>query len=193
MGLLGIRSHFSLTFTSELRKKNKMKATYSTRTARREDAARIAVLGAHVWVHTYATAGVSDVIAQYVLTTFTQEKILAVLSDPHVVLLVAEAEANLAGYIVMRLDSFHADVSIEIETLYVQASFSGRGIGSALLVHARSIAMARTGSRAIWLAVNSQNEKAISFYHARGMTQEGITHFDLGGVKHENKVMVARD
>ena len=76
-----------------------MKATYSTRTARREDAARIAVLGAHVWVHTYAAAGVSDVIAQYVLT----------------------------------------------------------------------------------------------FYRARGMTQEGITHFDLGGVKHENKVMVARD
>jgi hypothetical protein len=121
MGLLGIRSHLSFTITSELRKKNKMKATYSTRTARREDAARIAVLGAHVWVHTYAAAGVSDVIAQYVLTTFTQEKILAVLSDSHVVLLVAEAEANLAGYIVMRLDSFHADVSIEIETLYEES------------------------------------------------------------------------
>jgi ribosomal protein S18 acetylase RimI-like enzyme len=106
--------------------------------------------------------------------------------------LVAEAEGNLAGYIVMRFGSYHADVSIEIETLYIQDSFSGRGIGSALLIHARGIAEAKTGNRAIWLIVNSQNEKAISFYHSRGMTQEGIAYFELGGIKHENKVMVAR-
>jgi ribosomal protein S18 acetylase RimI-like enzyme len=174
-------------------KKNKMKATHSIRTARPEDAACIAVLGAHVWVHTYAAAGVSKVIAQYVLTTFTPENILALMADPGVVLLVAEVEANLAGYIVMRFDSYHADVPIEIETLYIQDSFAGRGIGSALLTHARSIAMARTGDRAIWLIVNSQNEKAISFYRSRGMTQDGIAYFELGGTKHENKVMVARD
>jgi ribosomal protein S18 acetylase RimI-like enzyme len=186
-------SYVSVTFTSELWKKNKMKATHSIRTARLEDAARIAVLGAHVWVHTYATAGVSDVIAQYVQTTFTPENILALMADPSVVLLVAEAEANLAGYIVMRFDSYHADVPIEIETLYVQDSFAGRGIGSALLTRARGIAMAKTGDRAIWLVVNSRNEKAISFYRSRGMTQDGIASFELGGIKHENKVMVARD
>jgi len=162
-----------------------MKATHSIRTARREDAERIAILGAHVWVHTYAAGGVSDVIAQYVLATFAPERI--------VVLLVAEVEANLAGYLVMRFNSYHAGVRIEIETLYIRGSFSGRGIGSALLTHARGIAMARTGDRAIWLIVNSQNEKAISFYRSRGMTQDGIAYFELGGIKHENKVMVARD
>jgi ribosomal protein S18 acetylase RimI-like enzyme len=169
-----------------------MEATHSIRTARPEDSARIAVLGAHVWVHTYAAAGVSEVIAQYILTTFTPGKILTLVNDPGAVLLVAEAEGNLAGYIVMRFGSYHADVSIEIETLYIQDSFSGRGIGSALLIHARGNAEAKTGNRAIWLIVNSQNEKAISFYHSRGMTQEGIAYFELGGIKHENKVMVAR-
>jgi diamine N-acetyltransferase len=147
---------------------------HSIRPATVEDAARIAVLGAHVWVHTYATAGVSDVIAQYVLMSFTPEKI------------------HLAGYVVMRFGSYHADVPIEIETLYIQDTFSGRGIGSALLNHARGIAMVRTGNRAIWLIVNSHNEKAISFYRSRGMTQDGIAYFELGGIKHENKVMVAR-
>lgn len=170
-----------------------MEATHSIRTARPEDSARIAVLGAHVWVHTYAAAGVSEIIAQYVLATFTPEKILSLLDDPGVVLLIAEAEGNLAGYIVMRFDSYHADVPVEIETLYIQGSFSGRGIGSALLGHARGIAEARTGNRKIWLIVNSQNEKAISFYHSRGMTQEGLAYFELGGIKHENKVMVSRD
>ena len=170
-----------------------MEATYSIRTARPEDSARIAVLGAHVWVHTYAAAGVSEIIAQYVLATFTPEKILALVNDPGVVLLIAEAEGNLAGYIVMRFGSYHADVAVEIETLYIQDAFSGRGIGSALLTYARGIAEAGTGNRTIWLIVNSQNEKAISFYHSRGMTQEGLAYFEIGGIKHENKVMVARD
>jgi ribosomal protein S18 acetylase RimI-like enzyme len=170
-----------------------MEAMHSIRTARPEDSARIAVLGAHVWVHTYAAAGVSEIIAQYVLATFTPEKIQGLVNDPGTVVLIAEAEGNLAGYIVMRIGSYHADVPIEIETLYIQDSFSGRGIGSALLTHARGIAEARTGDRTVWLIVNSQNEKAISFYHSRGMTQEGLAYFELGGIRHENKVMVARD
>jgi hypothetical protein len=32
-----------------------------------------------------------------------------------------------------------------------------------------------------------------SFYHSRGLTQEGVAYFELGGIKHENKVMVARN
>ncbi len=145
-----------------------------------------------MWVQTYAEAGVSEPIAQYVLKTFTTERILTLVNDPGVVLLVAETGGNLAGYIVIRFDSHHADVPIEIETLYVQDSFSGRGIGSALMNHAKGIAEARTGNRAFWLMVNSRNEKAISFYHSRGMTQEGIAYFELDGIRHENKVMVAR-
>ncbi|VWD42953.1 GCN5-related N-acetyltransferase [Burkholderia lata] len=169
-----------------------MSAMVLIRTARQEDAARIAVLGAHVWVHTYAAAGVSEVIAQYVLGTFTTERIVTVVNDPGAVLLIAEADGNLAGYIVIRLGSHHADVPVEIETLYVQASFSGRGIGSSLLTHASGIAEAQTGNRSFWLSVNSQNEKAIAFYHSRGMVQEGIAYFELGGIRHENKIMVAR-
>ncbi|WP_321901098.1 GNAT family N-acetyltransferase [Paraburkholderia tropica] len=170
-----------------------MKDVCQIRVATPKDAARIAVLGANVWVHTYATEGVSDLIAQYVLTTFTPEKVLAGLNDSTVVLLVAEKEGNLAGYVVMRLGSYHAEIPTEIETLYIQDTFAGHGIGSALLHQARSIAMDRAGSQSIWLIVNSKNSKAISFYRSRGLTQEGIAYFELGGIKHENKVMVARD
>jgi ribosomal protein S18 acetylase RimI-like enzyme len=182
-----------LVLTSTLSKNDYMKTTHLIRAATLVDAPRIAVLGAHVWVQTYAAAGVSDVIAQYVLASFTPSKFRALVEDSSIVLLVAEAGTSLAGYIVMRLGSSHADVPNEIETLYVQDSFAGRGIGSALLSDVRDIAMARTGNRSIWLAVNSQNDKAISFYRSRGMTQHGIVHFELGGTKHENMVMVSRD
>ncbi|MBN3786205.1 N-acetyltransferase [Burkholderia sp. Ac-20353] len=170
-----------------------MKASHSIRAATSADAARIAVLGAHVWIHTYATTGVSDIIAQYVLATFTPQRVLAMLNDPDIIVLVAEADASLVGYVVMRFGSLHADVATEIETLYVQQAFAGRGIGAALLDRAREIAAARTGSRAIWLLVNAQNRNAISFYHRQGLKQDGIAYFELGGTKHENNVLIARD
>jgi diamine N-acetyltransferase len=165
---------------------------YSIRIAQPEDAARIAILGAHVWVHTYLAADEFATFAQYVEATFTPERILTFVNDPSVVLLIAETATELAGYIVIRFGSDHADVSTEIETLYVHNLFGGRGIGSALLNHARDIAMTKTGHRAVWLTVNSRNEKAISFYRSHGMTQEGVAYFELDGVAHENKVMVAR-
>jgi ribosomal protein S18 acetylase RimI-like enzyme len=58
--------------------------------------------------------------------------------------------------------------------------------------HVRPKYAVRTGNRSIWLIVNPQNAKAISFYRSRGMTQDGIAYFELGGIKHENMVMVAR-
>jgi len=170
-----------------------MISTHAIRTATLEDAPRIAVLGAHVWLQTYAVTGVSDGIARYVLEAFAVDKIRALSADPEVALLVAESRGNLGGYLAMRFNSYHADVANEIETLYIQESLTGRGIGSALLAHAREIAMTRTGTKAVWLAVNSRNVRAISFYQSRGLTQDGVTYFELGGTKHENIVMVAKN
>ena len=170
-----------------------MKTTHLIRAATLEDAPRLAVLGAHVWVHTYAAVGVSDVIADYVLASFTPSTFRALMGEASIVLLIAEEGTSLAGYIVMRLGSSHADVPNEIQTLYVLDAFARRGIGSALMNHARDIAMARTGNRSIWLSVNSQNGKAISFYRSHGMAQDGTVHFELGGTKHENKIMISRD
>jgi ribosomal protein S18 acetylase RimI-like enzyme len=128
-----------------------------------------------------------------VLASFTPDQFRTLAQEPGAVLLVAEFEGNIAGYVVMRFGSHHADICTEIETLYVQACFAGQGIGSALLTHARDNAMTKTGSRSIWLMVNSRNENAITFYRSCGMRQDGVAYFELGGTKHENRVMVAVD
>ena len=44
------------------------------RSAVAQDAEQIAALGMQVWLHTYATAGVSREMAQYVLKEFTAAK-----------------------------------------------------------------------------------------------------------------------
>jgi hypothetical protein len=52
------------------------------RSGRSEDANRLAVLAAQVWLHTYATGGITADIAEYVLHELTPEKYLALLNDP---------------------------------------------------------------------------------------------------------------
>ena len=59
-----------------------MNPNYNIRHAELADAPRLAVLAAQVWMHTYATQGVSAVIADYVLAELTPQAFAAKLSDP---------------------------------------------------------------------------------------------------------------
>jgi ribosomal protein S18 acetylase RimI-like enzyme len=92
----------------------------------------------------------------------------------------------------MRFGSHHANITTEIETLYIQEPFVRCGIGSKLLNHAKNVAMLKHKDQSMWLTVNSQNKRAIAFYHSHGFTQDGITYFEIGGKKHENIIMVIK-
>jgi ribosomal protein S18 acetylase RimI-like enzyme len=165
---------------------------FSLRRAVPEDAPRIAVLGTYVWLGTYANEGVSHVIADYLLEAFTPDVCRDRIQDPSSVVLVAEAATNLVGFLVLRYDNLYADATTEVEILYVQPSYAGSGIGTALLAAARDLAQERTGNPMFWLTVNSRNDRAIRFYRSLGLAEEGKTYFELGGTRHENLVMVSR-
>ena len=171
---------------------------FNLRPARAADAPVLAVLAAQVWLHTYATKGVSRVIADYVLREITPAKFAASLEDPCAITLVAECDENLVGFAAMRLNitcpsPSKAASNIELETLYVQAHFLGQGIGSALLRKAEEMAQAHaTASSGLWLTVNARNARAIGFYAAHGYQKIGTHVFKLGGVSHENHVLVGK-
>jgi len=68
------------------------------RSARDADAARIAVLATQVWLHTYATDGISAAIADYTRTELTPDKYLAIQNDSLAHIWVAERGAYLIGF-----------------------------------------------------------------------------------------------
>lgn len=72
----------------------------------------------------------------------------------------------------------------EIEKLYVQEHFQGRGIGKALL----SEVTIRYGST-FWLSTWIHNEKAIGFYQHLGFVDIGKKYFELEGESHCNRVL----
>ena len=177
------------------------------------DAARLAALGMQVWLHTYATRGISETVARHVLAEFTPAKFDALMLSDTSHVLVAEQDDHLVGYAVLTFGAAcpacdapptepHAEPRIEphtepptqptteLATLYVQAHFARQGIGARLLDAAAALATVR--SRAgLWLTVNARNDAAMAFYARHGYARVGTAYFTLGGVRHENHVLVA--
>ena len=162
------------------------------RLGRREDTETLSALAIQVWLHTYATEGVSSVIASYVLSEFTPERFAALLTEPSSGVFVAEHGKNLLGYAVVKASAACPIPSVsgaELATLYVQEPFLGKGVGALLLKHAELWAAERMRTP-LWLKTNSQNGRAIAFYEKHGYSKVGITFFELGNEKHENVVLV---
>lgn len=170
-----------------------MHADTVIRAGRPADAPLLAALATQVFLHTYATQGISEVIAGHVLAEFTHAKFQSWLASDAAAVLVAEKNAHLVGY--ARL-AFGAVCPVpgagtaELATLYVQEHFTGRGVGAALLAQAQVLALQRT-QLPLWLTVNAQNARALAFYAAQGHSKIGTASFALGGESHENHVMLA--
>lgn len=165
------------------------------RQGERRDAQSLSALAIQVWLHTYATQGISAPIASYVLSEFTHEKFEALLSEESSAVLVAESNANLVGYAAVTAGKacpVRTNAKVELATLYVQAPFVGQGVGRELLGRAEQWARQRA-STSLWLTVNSRNVHAIDFYAKHGYTQLGITYFGLGHEQHENLVLGGKD
>src|SRR5689334_18998319 len=140
------------------------------RPAVQKDAANIAALAIQVWLHTYATEGVQSAISEYVLGEFTPDRIRAIVENPSKIMLVAEVGGHLVGYAVIVLNSVCAampEVKVELDKLYVQEHFHGRGIGRSLLRASVDSARDRD-AEGLWLRVYHGNAKAIGFYSHEG-------------------------
>lgn len=158
------------------------------------DAENICALTIQVWLHTYATEGISSTISRYVLSEFTVEHFETLLSDTSTNVFVAEIDQMLVGYAVVSFDRTCPEPTqskAELATLYVQAPFLSKGVGTSLLMQTEAWTKER-GAGPLWLTVNAKNQRAIGFYQQRGYTKIGVSFFKLGLEKHENLVLIGK-
>ncbi len=158
------------------------------RPAAAADAHNLAALAIQVWLHTYARAGIRQDISAYVLSEFTPAKFADLISNPQYQILLAEINHHLVAFAQIDFASKEQPAlgSIELQTLYVQETFTGQGLGGKLLAYCEEI----ISSRAYWLSSNSNNHRAIAFYAHQGFVQHGVTYFEFGGNQYENKILV---
>lgn len=117
------------------------------------------------------------------------------IADAGTVVEVAEYRGHLIGLHQTALRAAHdaapPGVQAELQRLYVQEPFTGRGVGTALL-HAAEAAARQNGATVLWLTPWVHNRRALDFYAARGYRDHGLTWFHFEGENHENRVFARR-
>ena len=162
-----------------------MKASLNMRGATHHDATTLAVLSIKVWLATYAKEGVKAEYADFVINTFNTSSILNDINNPEKIILVAEQEGVLQGYLLANKQNHYRDQSkfgYEIERLYVDAQFKGQGIGKALLKRCQN----ELGPE-FWLYTWVEND-ANDFYKHLGLANIGQLTFDFHGIEIHNWV-----
>jgi diamine N-acetyltransferase len=165
--------------------------TPSFRAGTAADALCIGMLGTHVFLDTYAPAGMRDALAREVVEHFAPVKVESLLADESTEFILAENDGHLVGFVQVTHGARHALVphgaTSEVDRLYVHERFTGHGIGKALLHLAEKSAAAR-GADALWLTAWVGNDRAIAFYPKQGYTDVGATDYVFENDHYENRV-----
>ena len=156
------------------------------------DAAGLSQLGAQTFRATYAEKNAPELVDAYIADHYSTSIQLAELRDDRLIYLVAEIDAHLAGFAMLRTDQTHTDVQatnpIRLARIYVDAPYLGSGVGSALMERCIEECLKR-GNEVLWLGVWEENKKAIAFYERWGFGRVGVEIFDVGGDKQRDAIL----
>ncbi|MDK1286296.1 GNAT family N-acetyltransferase [Pseudoalteromonas umbrosa] len=161
------------------------------REATLKDSANIAALSAQVWLHNYALDGVNDAISAYVLSEFTAENIANKIKDNSYQYILCENASNLTGLVSLDYSAtcpVTSKPSPELDRLYIQEPFTGKGLGRKLLDAAINTCK-NAGHSKLWLTVFHKNERALAFYKRHNFKVIGETYFVLNNERHLNYVL----
>ncbi|MCY9827380.1 GNAT family N-acetyltransferase [Vibrio chagasii] len=154
------------------------------REATKDDCAKLALLSIRVWLDTYAQEGIKTEYADYVLSRFTEDYFLEILNNTKYRVLVSEENEILHGYVMVNLESNYQtpESGFEVEKLYVDGLFKGKGVGKKLLKSVED-----QFGRQYWLYTWAKNESN-GFYEHLGFSRIGSLTFEFFGALIENNV-----
>jgi ribosomal protein S18 acetylase RimI-like enzyme len=136
------------------------------------DAPAIAQIGAKAFRETYREGLCPEDIDRYITSTYNIENMASELLDTKKLFLVAYAGEQVGGFVRLRPESpagLDDESTVELSRLYLDESWIGRGVGSALVKEALQRS-ADSDYKTCWLLVWDKNERAVAFYEKWGFT-----------------------
>lgn len=147
------------------------------------DAASIAALGARVFSETFRHMTAPADMQQFLANTYTPLRLATEMADPALVFFVAVFGEALAGFVQMRQGSHepsvHGPAPVELQRLYVDGRWHGRGVAKQLVGQALCWA-AQQGFETVWLGVGETNYRAQRFYEKLNLARCGQHTFYVG-------------
>jgi GNAT superfamily N-acetyltransferase len=161
-------------------------------TATLDDAATLATLGARLFQQAFGADNDAEDLRLFLARTFAPSVQLAELADANRVAWIAEIAGEPVGYATLRHGSRSPCVSArspaEVQRIYADSSWLGRGVGAALMQ--ACLAEARAAScDALWLGVWERNPRGIAFYEKWGFRRVGEQRFLVGTDSQRDHVM----
>ena len=129
------------------------------------------------WLEAYGSFIPRADLAGYLHTQYSQPKLEALLADPDVTGLVAEAEGAVIGY--AKLYHNRAEQRLYVHQLYILPARQGLGLGHRLMACAEERAR-ELGADRIWLGVMVKNAPAVAWYKKMGFTVAEASPFVMG-------------
>ena len=163
------------------------------RPAHAGDAAALAALAERTFRATFGPDNTVANLDLHCARTYGEAIQAAEIADPRRVTVVVDVDGALVGYAQLRWGRAPACVvaarPAEIQRVYVDAPWHGRGVAQALmeamLAHARA-----GGADRVWLGVWERNARARAFYTKSGFVEAGDHAFVLGDEAQRDLVMV---
>ncbi|MFM2016478.1 MAG: hypothetical protein RL007_134 [Bacteroidota bacterium] len=161
------------------------------RVASTADLLELRQLAIDAFVNAYAIFNKETDIQQYLAENFSEEVLRAELTNPDVVILLAEQENQILGYVKL-VPGGSEDLKfirpVEIARLYSAVHVIGNGIGKKLVAASFDFARANNYD-GIWLGVWQKNFRAVNFYQREGFRITGVTVFKLGDDVQDDFIM----
>jgi ribosomal protein S18 acetylase RimI-like enzyme len=159
------------------------------------DALLLADLGARLFADAFGAMNDPDDLRVFLADTYSPDRQLAELRDPSRAVWIAESRGEALGYAMLRRDSRSPCVDArrpaEVQRIYADRSWHGRGLGKALLD--ACVEQARVWAcDVVWLGVWERNPRAIAFYEKWGFRRVGEQRFLVGTDSQRDQVMALR-
>lgn len=145
--------------------------------------AKLLRIGRKTFKESFSASNSKKNIKEYLKAAFSEKKIASELSNPHSQFYFARSKGKVIGYLKINVAEAQTELKeepgLEIERIYVLATFHGLGVGQALFNKALQIAKEKKAPY-IWLGVWEENPKALRFYQRNGFSAFGKHSFQLG-------------
>lgn len=162
---------------------------FTIRFATPEDAELIADLSRKTFYETFGYVNTKENMDKFMNEQFTREKLIAEVSEPENIFLLAFDGEVPVGYVKMRegekRPEFENKDAIEVVRIYSINTYLGTGVGKQLMRQCIFLAK-EMKKEIIWLGVWEKNPRAIAFYNKWGFEKFAEHDFILGDdVQHD--------
>lgn len=164
------------------------------RVATTADLANLRKLAIDAFINAYAVFNKETDMQQYLKENFSEDVLRAELTNPEIVILVAEQENEILGYVKLvpgGSEDLKFNRPLEIARLYSAVQAIGSGIGKMLVTAVWDFAR-KNSYDGIWLGVWQKNFRAVNFYQREGFRITGVTDFKLGDDVQDDFVMAMK-